>query len=484
MNSVIKGYAERGRSSWCGPLRRLRANSRLCFRVRLGTFVCLVLSASAVLTSSAVLAEETAADRGYRHLLETPYVPAYFDQEVFDRLWETWPEPLRAEAAAATAEKRREMAFARYGLTTRPGDDSGLPLQFVVDEVGNWTPNCFTCHGGEVTGKIIPGLPNSHYALQTLIQETRLTKLRMNKPLATIDYGSLVMPLGTTHGTTNAVMFGVALAAYRDPDLNVVVVANRLAPFVHHDMDAPPWWHFSKKQRLYLEGFASKGHRPLMQFALDQVNGPDKFHAWEGDFRDIFAYLESLEPPQYPFAIDAALAREGEQVFNRVCAECHGTYGDRSAYPERNIPLDEIGTDRVRYDALTRRHHEDYQRNWFSNYGADPVTVDPPGYVAPPLDGVWASAPYFHNGSVPTLWHVLHPDQRPVVWRRTLGEYDREQVGLEVETLATVPRGKDIWTRRAYFDTRKFGKSAAGHRFPNALHESEKRAVLEYLKQL
>ena len=36
---------------------------------------------------------------------------------------------------------------------------------------------------------------------------------------------------------------------------------------------------------------------------------------------------------------------------------------------------------------------------------------DPGGYVATPLDGLWASSPYFHNGSVPTLWHGLTVDQ-------------------------------------------------------------------------
>lgn len=434
--------------------------------------------------TGAAIAEETAAERGYRHLLETPYVPAYFDQEVFDNLWTTWPSELRAEAEAASPARRREMAFARYGLTTRPGDDSGKPLQFVVDGQGNWTPNCFTCHGGTVAGQIIPGLPNSHYALQTLIQESRLVKLRMGKPFSTTDYGAMVMPLGGTHGTTNAVIFGVALAAYRDQDLNVVP-SKQSSPFVHHDMDAPPWWHFSKKERLYLEGFASKGHRPLMQFALDQQNGPEKFHTWEDDFRDIYAYLESLEPPAYPFGIDERLARQGAAIFNRHCADCHGTYGDRPSYPERNVPLAEIGTDRARDDALTAEHHEDYRQNWFSRYGKDRVLVDPPGYVAPPLDGIWASAPYFHNGSVPTLWHVLHPAERPAVWKRTRGDgFDQARVGLEVETLTDVPRGLDVWTRRAHFDTRKFGKSAQGHLFPEVLTPAEKAAVLEYLKQL
>ena len=65
--------------------------------------------------------------------------------------------------------------------------------------------------------------------------------------------------------------------------------------------------------------------------------------------------------------------------------------------------------------------------------------ADPGGYVPPPLDGIWASAPYFHNGSVPTVWHVLHPDERPKVWLRSEDGYDFKSVGLEFEIFETLP---------------------------------------------
>jgi cytochrome c peroxidase len=107
------------------------------------------------------------------------------------------------------------------------------------------------------------------------------------------------------------------------------------------------------------------------------------------------------------------------------------------------------------------------------------------GYVAPPLDGIWASAPYFHNGSVPTLWHLLHSDQRPVVWKRTEDGYDQNKVGLEIETFDKIPANVKANThRRRYFDTKLPGKSAAGHTFPNVLDEDQKRDLLEYLKTL
>src|SRR4051794_1306995 len=142
-------------------------------------------------------------------------------------------------------------------------------------------------------------------------------------------------------------------------------------------------------------------------------------------------------------------------------------------------------TDRVRLDALTPAHRDAYGQSWFTQFGKLANIDQPAGYVAPPLDGIWASAPYLHNGSVPTLWHVLHPDERPKVWKRTEDGYDRNRVGLEIETFETIPKSLgDPAERRRYFDTTRRGKSAAGHRFPDELSEADKTAVLEYLKTL
>jgi mono/diheme cytochrome c family protein len=252
----------------------------------------------------------------------------------------------------------------------------------------------------------------------------------------------------------------------------------------HHDMDAPPWWHFQRKKMLYIDGFAEKGHRGLMQFMLVRSNGPEKFRGWEEEFRDVYAYISSVQPPRYPYPIDRNLADQGQAAFNRVCADCHGTYGPGGSYPERLVPLAEIGTDPVRLKALTPSHRDAYGKSWFADYGKLANLSDPGGYVAPPLDGIWASAPYFHNGSVPTLWHVLHPSERPVVWRRTGLAYDQERLGPAIETYSERPAVADAAARRQYFNTRAFGKQAGGHEFPDRLAEAEKAAVLEYLKTL
>jgi len=288
------------------------------------------------------------------------------------------------------------------------------------------------------------------------------------------------------------VIFGVALMRHRDADLAIVQRPPRF-DLLHHDMDAPAWWHYRRRRSLYVDGFAAKGHRVLMQFLLVKENGPEKFRDWEDEFRDIEAWIASLEPPRWPGAIDAALAERGRGVFGRHCAECHGTYGPDGVYPERLVPLAEIATDPVRLQSLSQADRRALNASWFGHFGADRRAADVDlaareagtGYVAPPLDGVWATAPYLHNGSVPTLWHLLHPDARPVVWRRSATGYDDRRVGLEVEERDDMPPEKlPPPERRRFFDTRKPGKSAAGHDFPAALDDAEKAAVLEYLKTL
>jgi mono/diheme cytochrome c family protein len=449
-------------------------------------FVLPLLVAWAVVSAAEPSPPLTPAQRGFRLLVDKPYLPPDFDQETFEAVWKQWPERLRSQAEKASLAERRAMAFSRYGLTPRP-DDPDKPLQYVVDEQGSWTMNCFACHGGTIPdghggSRVWPGAPNSHLALQTLTEETRAAKPDLQKPFSRMDLGSVFVPLGSTNGTTNAVMFGVVLMAYRDP--NLVVHKDRPMPkMVHHDMDAPAWWHFKRKKMIYIDGFAEKGHRGLMQFMLVPQNGPEKFRGWEQDFRDVFAYISSVEPPKYPYKIDEQLAERGRASFNRVCANCHGTYGPSGNYPEKLVPIDEIETDRVRLDALTPTNRDAYGQSWFTHFGKLANIADPGGYVAPPLDGVWASAPYLHNGSVPTLWHLLNPSKRPAVWRRRGDGYDVDRVGPEIETFHDLPSDvTEGWQRRQYFDTRAFGKSAAGHDYPDVLTAEEKRAVLEYLK--
>jgi len=99
-------------------------------------------------------------------------------------------------------------------------------------------------------------------------------------------------------------------------------------------------------------------------------------------------------------------------------------------------------------------------------------------YKARPLNGVWASAPYLHNGSVPTLAQMLTPPakrtQRFFVGSR---QYDAVDVGIRSveseEGIAYSP-----------FDASVKGNSNAGHPFGTTLGDEEKRQLIEYLKTL
>jgi len=453
--------------------------------------VALICLSSSSAVSAAELASSSAevwpsdawSEEGYRLLTETAYVPASLDPEVFENLWRSWEEPLRSQAESATPDERRRMTLSRYGLTEAPGREGGAPMQYATDGNGGWATNCMLCHGGKVAGKIIPGVPNSHIALQTLTADSVATKQLLGRKLHPSELGSAIIPLGGSNGTTNAIIFGVALAAMRDLDLNYK--PNQPMPkLVHNDHDAPPWWHYKRKKYLYADGFAPPGHRSLMQFMMVPANGPEAFHEAEEDFEEIERWLLSLEAPKYPFPIDEALAARGEVLFNQTCAECHGTYGEDGHFPNKNVPLEIVGTDRARWDSLTPLMRAGYKLSWFGRLTEEPPVTNPEGYVAQPLDGIWASAPYLHNGSVPTLWHLFHPDERPVVWQRTEDGYDTQRVGLEVTEFEEMPEVDDARQRRTYFDTRKFGKGAEGHLFPDELSEDEKIAVIEYLKTL
>jgi hypothetical protein len=96
------------------------------------------------------------------------------------------------------------------------------------------------------------------------------------------------------------------------------------------------------------------------------------------------------------------------------------------------------------------------------------------------LNGIWATGPYLHNGSVPTLWDLLHPDRRPVKFTVGSREFDPVKIGYRNDPGAT---GPNVWV----YDTTQPGNSNIGHSgeaFGAALSEDQKSALLEYLKKL
>lgn len=422
---------------------------------------------------------------GYELIRHKIYVPKHFTDDDLANVWKAWPREDRDYAASLSASERQQLVFKRYGFIV-PNDRQreNDMLGYARDDDGAWAMNCFSCHGGSVAGQTIPGLPNNQLDLQSMVEDFRNYKLKHGVPLRPLDLGSLFIPSSFTRGGTNAVIFGIALGVSRDEHMNRIPPRTFLK-MVHHDMDPPAWWQLKKKRSLYIDGFVEKSHRVLLQFMLGRENDGETIRGWGPEFKHVLAYIESIEAPKYPFAIDQQLAARGERIFNNNCARCHGTYGENETYPEITIPIDEIGTDRVRLNALTPEHRGWMKDGWMTHYGQQKVITDPKGYVAPPLDGVWATAPYLHNGSVPTLYHLMFPDERPKLWKVTdYNDYDQKNVGLVIEIADKVPTHISKIEKRAWYDSSIIGKSPQGHDYPEALTEEERWAVVEYLKSI
>jgi hypothetical protein len=91
------------------------------------------------------------------------------------------------------------------------------------------------------------------------------------------------------------------------------------------------------------------------------------------------------------------------------------------------------------------------------------------------LNGIWATGPFLHNGSVPSLHDMLlPPDQRPQTFYVGSRELDPIRVGFVNEQN---PRTME-------FDTTIVGNGNQGHTYGTTLSSSEKEALLEYLKGL
>lgn len=257
------------------------------------------------------------------------------------------------------------------------------------------------------------------------------------------------------------------------------------------------------------------------------------------------APYEGLQAPQWPEhllgAINQPLAAEGKILYQQYCQSCHlpdpqqlkqdrlqaepqywtakNFRGDR-LLQLKLIPLSVIGTDPKQAQdfatrkvdtgdlglgsmlagaaldqvsiEVTRRYFrdnqiaEDEQLNWNQGHklGAEAARVEL-AYKARPLDGVWATPPFLHNGSVPSLYALLSPvAERPLSFSLASRRFDPKTLGYSQSELSQVER----------FDTQIPGNSNAGHQFTNQseavgrigplLTESQRYALLEYLKTL
>ena len=197
------------------------------------------------------------------------------------------------------------------------------------------------------------------------------------------------------------------------------------------------------------------------------------------DVKTAWAFLQTVRPQPFPGRIDHARAAAGREIFQRTCASCHGTYAETAEGPRLiRFPnwAGDVGTDRTRAEAIT----EDLA----ARVNASPLRASISAshtavYAAPPLTGLWQSAPYLHNGSVPSLAALLGLEERPVRFRVGGHAMDMQRVGV------AYPEGYRPYAQPAWVDTRQSGLNGRGHEAPFAgLSREERLALLEFLKRL
>lgn len=442
---------------------------------------CTLLAALFVATPVSA-AELTPAERGKKALVESSFIAPIWRMPAYENVWKQWG---LKEKPADYPRAVRE----RFGLHPATYDNAGLPMgirkaTFLI--VNGFNIDCMACHGSSIFGTSYIGLGNSSFDAQALFSEFNAAEGRSSK---------LPFTFSNVRGTSEAGAFGVYLLGFRTPELSVRLPARNLD--LHDDLceDVPAWWLLKKKKTMYHTG-GGDAHsvRSKMQFMLTPLTSRADFDKHEPAFRDIEAYLRTIEAPKYPLPIDRELAAKGEKLFARNCASCHGSYGENWTYPNKIVPLDEIGTDPKRYEGITETFGHYYNESWFAKekrgWFTDGSTFMPTkGYQAPPLDGIWATAPYFHNGSAPTVYHVLNSKARPAIFTRSfkteLEDYDADKLGWKyTEVKGDSYRKLDSFQQRKIYDTNQPGRGNGGHTFGDHLGEAERMAVIEYLKTL
>ena len=211
---------------------------------------------------------------------------------------------------------------------------------------------------------------------------------------------------------------------------------------------------------------------------------PDRAIRSLPDATNVLRFLNLYRPQPFPGPIDRAMAEAGRQFYARDCAACHGRY-DRSLERPALLLfpnwLGDVGTDRLRAAAFDAALANALTATAYRDRIAARHTGQ---YVAPPLTGLWASAPYLHNGSVPTIAALLDPAARPVRFQVGGHALDFGPLGLRLGPEGGYPAGYRPWSMPVWIDTRQPGLSNAGHDYGARLSPAEQRQLIEYLKLL
>lgn len=208
--------------------------------------------------------------------------------------------------------------------------------------------------------------------------------------------------------------------------------------------------------------------------------------------------MRTLKSPAWPAdrfgQPDADKVARGKVLFDQHCLSCH------QAHEGQLMALDDIGTDPNRADSFLRPQNgmpfhealaqeaETLEKTVYEQANISQEEVEQHEYNGPPvwrgtgeyqsrlLSGIWSTAPYLHNGSVPTLYDLLLPvDLRPATFQLGSREYDPEKVGYITDA---------VEDSRFTYDITTDGGANTGHEYGVDLDDGARWDLVEYLKTL
>lgn len=431
-----------------------------------------------------------------------------------------------------------------YPNETRPDYRMGVTLIDTPNGTG-LTFGCAACHAGSLFGKTVLGLTNKapraneffilgkkglNAAPRGMFQfSTKASDDEMkifDRAKYNLQFIGARAP--SMRGLDTSLAHTAISLAHRAPDAEGTkdiryARSPRFEPLTDFVADSKPmvWWNVKYKNRWLSDGSVVSGNPIFTNILWNEIGRGTELadvENWLAFNSDIVSNLTtavfSSKAPRYTDffpaeSIDLVSAKRGEGLFNQSCARCHGSYQKAWHSVSADTPLSE------QFETLQVRYHE---RTPVINVGTDAqrhrgmeslapalnrlrvsqvnniVVKQQHGYVPPPLVGIWARWPYFHNNSVANLCELLtSAAERSKVFYISDAidpniDYDNQCNGLPVGAKTPAGWKNEEWRR---FDTTRPGLSNRGHdegifldRGVEIFSARDKSDLIQFLKTL
>jgi mono/diheme cytochrome c family protein len=408
------------------------------------------------------------------------------------------------------------------------------------------TFGCAACHSADLFGVKILGLTNrfpraneffregkiiapyiNSFIFKNLLQTTEGERLMMVKAKNATKWVGIKKP--TVLGLDTSLAQVALSLSKRESDGYATRTENsarnprpnRLSTMVA-DSKPAVWWNVKYKNRWLSDGSIVSGNPVHTNFLWNEIGRGTDLKKLENWMNESYSKIEALttavfatKAPRYEKffgenSINIEKAKRGQLLYVQSCQKCHGSFVKGWDTPQsknlskiellqnikvsyhKKTPVIDVGTDPGRYLGM-REFSEDLNRLEISK-NLNTVVEPQKGYVPPPLEGIWARWPYFHNNSIPNLCALLTPSpQRPKTYiagpaRDKKTDFDQNCVGYPM--IEKVP---DHWRKNPemLFNTQKEGLSNSGHDQKifikdgkEIFTQEEKKELIEFLKTL